>query len=592
MDELQIISDILDQLYGYDIFFKSNDKLLVEKKRREKNVKQDDMVSQIDLLCDMLEKELKNSSGEAFFEVKNNLRFFVIDSINKEVKNGNNLIDANGKINFKKMSTILIEQKNEVIRSDRISENKSSTENVEQTSYEGEDKKIIEEIGKVFKDSGIDLSEEEAGEVADAINNTNKIYKKYKEYKDMGMQTKEIIEQFKKEFSPEEIRTFIEDAKIMFGFEKMRTQNTDKNQNKENGTTNINGSIIQRKEETPSPTPSPTPPPTPPPSQSPTPSPTPKNSPTFEIPPELSERSFGDSQEISWMDTGMPEIFEYDEDTFEGFAECLDELSDFSKANSYTDKNAAVLPTYVTKDGIIKKLEESGFIMDDNSYFKDTSQFFRREIGQNVRLNYYEGQFDGYNKKSDRDKRNEEKYPRNDFKGKKEQLEETGRISRESKKEVTQPTVKQPHLADKEFEQSRELTRVNMEVSTIEPQIPQVEDIVVSETAREAIAPKHEVIEKPANAPKEPELSTGTISIDSNPLNLPPNSVEKSLVTQKKIIDLVARAGSMDDIKKSTELIAEEAKIDKTVPSTGKGDEETKGDSAPGTTDEAKDIDE
>ena len=100
MNESQIIEDILNQLYDYDTIFNSRDSDLIKKKKREKDEKQEELITQIDLTCSILEKELRSELGEAFYNIKKGLRAFVIDSIQKEVKNGNKVIGADGKFSI------------------------------------------------------------------------------------------------------------------------------------------------------------------------------------------------------------------------------------------------------------------------------------------------------------------------------------------------------------------------------------------------------------------------------------------------------------------------------------------------------------
>ena len=133
-----------------------------------------------------------------------------------------------------------------------------------------------------------------------------------------------------------------------------------------------------------------------------------------------------------------------------------------------------------------------------------------------------------------------------------------------------QQLPKPPQITDKELVEPIALQSVNMDVFPLGAQLPQVEDMVVSGTVREAIAQKHEVDRR-----RLYRDYNGFSDRKNGAINL----VKKLYGVRGSYIETEASIGKLGAISRPQDERTEEQ-------------ESIKGNKTPGTTDEVKDIDE
>ena len=494
MDELQIIDEILNQIYGYNAIFKGDDKELIKKKKREKDEKQEEMINQINLMCIMLEKELRSELGEAFFEVKKGLRTFVIDTIQKEVKNGNNVIGSDGKISLKKFSTQLLAHKNEIIKENSSKMNISEEQNNEKKYFENDDKnkEIISEIKGLFAGNGIELSEEEATKVYDAVNKTNTIQEKYKKYKEMGLDNKEIIEKFKEEYTIEEIANFVTDAGIAIGLDLLKGQNI--NKEKSQGNSGEKNSNLSDTEKSITPMPEPPPEPTPePPSMStpeppPEPTPEPPPEPTSELPsmstpniePSYIPTESGYPQYnyggVYWDNSGWLDTPGEDSATIDVTTDYGRDFCEFM--NVFVQD--ADLQRYCAEGGQFK---DEAILEKVYSATKSTNDSVPNDYGVKSPLRNITGIFQNYSRN------NSAESVRKSYEvSKGRTIERKGRVVITSKKGKTPKDIKpkEEPVTDEEFNPQYEISEDEVSISKNEPLRPKMEEMYVLNAAQPA----------------------------------------------------------------------------------------------------------
>lgn len=207
MDEQQIIGDILDKIYGYDIVLREEDTEIIKAKKKEKDEKTKEIKTQINNICKDLENELKAVIGPDVSGIKKLIRLQVLTSIKAEIDNGNNVVDSNGKISVGKTFDIIRQSKSEIL--EKI-QNENDTVN-----YKKEDGDIIPEDSKEDKglnnffdkldEAGIDLSQDEKDLMAEAVARVNEIMNMIREKVDSGMSNVEALKSILSGMSKEEI---------------------------------------------------------------------------------------------------------------------------------------------------------------------------------------------------------------------------------------------------------------------------------------------------------------------------------------------------------------------------------------------------
>lgn len=199
--EEQIINDIIDSVYGFDIVTEENDSKKQKIKEEERQKKYDDTLLQINSLCKNIEKELGKTINTSTPEISTHIRLTVLTTIREEISNGNKVLDANGKINVGKFLDIVIQSKDEILGkieadTDRTNDNplessdSESKSEPELTPYEEEE---IEDFLNGLEEFGIELSTGEEEAVRRAKKAVKEFERKVQEKIDLGMAEDEAI---------------------------------------------------------------------------------------------------------------------------------------------------------------------------------------------------------------------------------------------------------------------------------------------------------------------------------------------------------------------------------------------------------------
>lgn len=202
MDEQQIIDNIINELYGYDILMQNKDANEISAIQRKKQEKDDEIVAQINSICLILEKELKQALGEEAYGLSRIIRGSVLKTLQIEVANGNKIINSDGKIDTGKISDIVLTQKEEIltnIKSEKEVDVKADI--AENSKGKVEFKKFEKYIDKL----GLDLSEKEKIKLKEAIDNAESRMSRIKAKVAQGMTLEDAVDEELEGLSEEEI---------------------------------------------------------------------------------------------------------------------------------------------------------------------------------------------------------------------------------------------------------------------------------------------------------------------------------------------------------------------------------------------------
>ena len=92
MDEQQIISDIVDELYGYDYFLQEGKADTIKAKKEERKEKSDEIMRQINNICEKLEKELESVFGNDVKGMRKKIKLQVLTTIKSKIKKNKKLL--------------------------------------------------------------------------------------------------------------------------------------------------------------------------------------------------------------------------------------------------------------------------------------------------------------------------------------------------------------------------------------------------------------------------------------------------------------------------------------------------------------------
>lgn len=239
MDEQQIIEDILDSVYGYNIILKESNEKDITLKKKERDEKYNEILSQINSICATIEKELK-SIGIDDIGLKKHIRASVLTLIKKEVECGNKVIDSNGKINTGKIFDIVNQSKDEIL--DEIETENDFKDNIlredseEKNSSNDNDIKMLNNFFEEMNSLGVDLTESDKDTVRNAVERANEAIKYINEKVESGMSIDEAWEQFTEGVSLEEIKELemqLIMADIAINFSEKKNDNREDNEPEE-----------------------------------------------------------------------------------------------------------------------------------------------------------------------------------------------------------------------------------------------------------------------------------------------------------------------------------------------------------------------
>ena len=220
MDEQQIIDDILDELYGYDYFLQEGNADTIKAKKEERKEKSDEIMRQINNICEKLEEELESVFGNDVRGMRKKIKLQVLTTIKSEIDNGNKIIDSNGKISTGKLVDIMTQSREEILEITE-SEKEIRYDKNENISIMNEEKQddIMQTITERLDRFGMNLSSNAKSVLEKAIKRMNEFSKTVQEKIDSGMTQDEAIEWYINQLSDEEKQEFMNQIEIAGRFE-------------------------------------------------------------------------------------------------------------------------------------------------------------------------------------------------------------------------------------------------------------------------------------------------------------------------------------------------------------------------------------